>query len=57
MRASTWQFMAFFTPLPVDEEVESVQTELRMQALCEELRLMLLGTHAAARPPTHQSAN
>ena len=38
------QFMAFFTPLPVDEEVESVQTELRMQTLCEELRLMLLGT-------------
>jgi hypothetical protein len=43
--------MAFFTPLPVDEEVESVQTELRMQALCEELKLMLLGTYSL--PPLH----
>lgn len=40
-------FMAFFTPLPVDEEVESVQTELRMQALCEELKLMLLDANIA----------
>lgn len=35
--------MAFFTPLPVDEEVENIQTELRMQAICEELKVMLLG--------------